>query len=358
MLPYLSDRFANASSLHAGAREARKAIEEAREHVATAAGARSPEDVVFTSGGTEADNLALTGAAFRARHSGRTRIVVSAVEHHAVLDTAQWLGRNGFEVSVVGVDGNGVVDLDALRAAVDAKTAIVSVMLANNEVGTIQPAAECAQIAREAGALFHTDAVQAFAWLPVEASRFDLVSLSAHKLGGPKGTGALIRARGVSIEPMQHGGGQERGVRSGTYNVAGIAGFGEAARLAAAERDAAGARVAALRDRIQVALFGAIAGAHVSAVGAARLPGHLHLTIERIDSEPLLLLLDGGGIAASAGSACSSGAAEPSHVLAAMDVPRERARGALRLSLGRETTEAEVDAAAVAIVDAVARLRR
>jgi cysteine desulfurase len=332
------------------------AIEEARVYVAAAAGARGPYDVVFTSGGTEADNLALTGAAFRAKRAGRDGIVVSAIEHHAVLDTAEWLGRNGFRLTKVPVDARGVVDLDALRAATNAKTAIVSIMFANNEVGTIQPVAECAQIAREAGALFHTDAVQAFPWVSVEASRFDLVALGAHKLGGPKGTGALLRARGVSVEPQIHGGGQERGLRSGTYNVAGIVGFGEAARLLQIDREQASARVGALRDRLQARLVADVSGVRVTTT-AERLPNNLHVTIDRVESEQLLLLLDGAGVAVSAGSACSSGAQEPSHVLAAMGIPRERARGALRLSLGIQTTEADVDAVAAHVARAVERLR-
>jgi len=255
------------------------------------------------------------------------------------------------------VTKDGVIDLDALRAAVDGSTAIVSVMSANNEVGTIQPVRECAEIARAAGALFHTDAVQAMPWIPIDAAGFDLVALSAHKLCGPKGVGALIRHRNVSIEPMLHGGGQERGLRSGTYNVAGIAGFGEAARLLVARRSADAARVGALRDRMQAALIALLTGVHVSS-SAARLANNCHLTIDGIQSEPLLLLLDGAGVAASAGSACASGATEPSHVLAAMGVPRERARAALRLSLGRETAESDVDALVEYVVAAVERLRK
>jgi cysteine desulfurase len=357
MAPYLSERFANASSLYAAAREARKGIEEAREQIAQAVGSR-PEEVIFTSGGTEADNLALQGIAFRARRDGRDGIVVSAIEHHAVLDTAEWLGRNGFRTTVVGVDPHGVVDLDALRAAVDRRTAIVSVMQANNEVGSIQPVAPAAAIARDAGARFHTDAVQALPWMEVRAGDADLVALSAHKIGGPKGVGALIVRRGVGLDPLVHGGGQERGLRSGTYNVAGIVGFGEAARLTMAARGSHAARVETLRDDLQAKLISRIDGVTVNGSGAPRLPNNLSLCIDDVSSEPLLLLLDAAGVAASSGSACQSGAAEPSHVLIAMGVPKEKALGALRLTLGRDTTRDDIDQAVDIIASSVGRLRR
>lgn len=357
MAPYLDERFANASSLYAGAREARKGIEEAREHIAAAVGAR-PEEVIFTSGGTEADNLALQGSAFRARRDGRDGVVVSAIEHHAVLDTAEWLGRNGFRTTFVPVDESGVIDLAALEAAVDRTTAVVSLMQANNEVGSIQPVARAAAIARAAGARFHTDAVQALPWIDVRAGDADLTALSAHKVGGPKGVGALVIRRGVGIDPLVHGGGQERGLRSGTYNVAGIVGFGEAARLTATRRDEVAARVRALRDDLQARLLADIDGLTINAEHADRLPNNLNVCIDRVESEPLLLLLDAAGVSASSGSACQSGATEPSHVLQAMGVPRARALGALRLTLGRDTTQDDVEAAGRIIADAVARLRR
>ncbi len=357
MAPYLDERFANASSTYAAAREARKGIEEAREVLAAAIGAR-PEEVIFTSGGTEADNLALQGAAWRAKGQGRDGIVISAVEHHAVLDTAEFLARRGFRLSVVPVDGDGVVDVDALGAAVDAKTAVVSVMAANNEVGTIQPIERCAEIARAAGARFHTDAVQALPWLSLRAEDADLWAFAAHKLGGPKGVGAIVIRRGVGVEPLLHGGGQERGLRSGTYNVAGIVGFGAAVGTVTASQEETSARVAGLRDRLQEALVARIPKVNVHGAGAPRLPNNCNLGIEGVESEPLLLLLDGAGVAASSGSACQSGATEPSHVLQAMKVPAASARGALRLTLGRTTTEAEVDAVADRVVEAVERLRR
>ncbi|MGZ4121563.1 MAG: cysteine desulfurase family protein [Actinomycetota bacterium] len=357
MEPYLDDRFANASSLYASAREARKAVEEARERIATAVGAR-PEEVVFTSGGTEADNIAVQGIARRARNEGRDGIVVSAIEHHAVLDTARWLGANGFRVTEVPVCENGVVDGDALAASVDRRTALLSVMAANNEVGTIQPVSTCAEVARAAGARFHTDAVQALPWISVDASRADLVALAAHKVGGPKGVGALIVRRGVGLDPLVHGGGQERGLRSGTYNVAGIVGFGAAVDATVAARTHLVPRVRALRDRLESALRARVPGVHVSGHGAERLPNNCHVCIEGIESEPLLLMLDGAGIAASSGSACQSGAAEVSHVLHAMGIPDRLALGALRLTLGRDTTEQEVDIAVEHVATAVERLRR
>jgi len=356
MAPYLDDRYANASSLYAAAREARKAIEEAREIIAAAVGAR-PDEVVFTSGGTEADNIAVQGAAFRARNEGRDGIVVSAIEHHAVLDTAKWLGRNGFRVTEVPVDADGVLDVDALERAVDKKTAVVSVMAANNEVGTIQPVARVAAIARAVGARFHTDAVQALPWIPIDAADADLIALAGHKVGGPKGVGALIVRRGVGVEALMHGGGQERGLRSGTYNVAGIVGFGTAVKATLDAREQLVPRVRALRDRLQDALTTRIPNVIVNGGGAERLPNNCNVCIDGIESEPLLLLLDAAGIAASSGSACQSGAAEASHVLTAMGVSKARALGALRLTLGRDTTSEEIDVAVNEIAAGVERLR-
>ena len=356
MEPFLGDRFGNASSVHAPGREARKAVDEAREQIAAAVGAR-PDEVVFTSGGTEADNLAIKGAAWHGREQGRDGVVVTAIEHHAVLDPAHWLGRQGFRVAETGVDADGVVRTDRLEAAIDAKTPVVSVMSANNEVGTVQPIAECARVARGAGAVFHTDAVQGLPWLGVDAAAADLMTLSAHKLGGPKGVGALVIRRGVKIQPLLHGGGQEREVRSGTYNVAGIVGFGAAVTHWMEHRAAWSRSVGALRNRLQEHMTGALDRVRVQGEAAERLPNNLHVIVEGIDGESLILLLDAAGIAASQGSACSSGAAEPSHVLAAMGVSRDLARGALRLTLGPSTTEADVDRAAEAITGSVQRLR-
>jgi len=319
-------------------------------------GAR-PDEVVFTSGGTEADNIALQGSAFRARNEGRDGIVISAMEHHAVLDTAHWLGRNGFRVTEVPVDADGVLEIEALERAVDKKTALVSVMAANNEVGTIQPIGRAAAIARAAGARFHTDAVQALPWIAVDAAEADLIALAAHKVGGPKGVGALIVRRGVGVEPLVHGGGQERGLRSGTYNVAGIAGFGAAVQATMDAREQLVPRVRGLRDRLQEYLVSRVRGVSVNGARAERLPNNVNVCIDGIESEPLLLLLDAAGIAASSGSACQSGAAEASHVLTAMGIPKERALGALRLTLGRDTTAEEIDIAVDEIAKGVERLR-
>lgn len=355
MLPWLGERFANASSVYASAREARKAIEDAREIIAAAVHAR-PAEVIFTSGGTEADNLAILGGARRAKASGRRGVVVSAIEHHAVLDPAQWLGaREDHEVRLLPVTADGVVDLDRLGSFEG--VGIVSVMTVNNEVGTIQPIAAVAEAARAAGAVMHTDAVQALPWIDVDAGAVDLLSLAAHKCGGPKGVGALVIRRGIGVEPLVHGGGQERGLRSGTYDVASIVGFGVAVTAVHAARASHLERVRALRDRLETAMR-ALAGVRVSGEGAERTAGALHLRIDGIEAEPMLLLLDGVGIAASSGSACQSGAAEPSHVLTAMGLTRAQALGALRLTLGYGTTDAEIDTAIDAIGDAITRLRR
>ncbi|GAC1410857.1 MAG: cysteine desulfurase NifS [Actinomycetota bacterium] len=356
MLPYLDDRFGNASGLYAAARESRKAIDESRERIASAVGSR-PEEVIFTSGGTEANNTAIKGVAWHQRDQGRDGIVVSAIEHHAVLDPAEWLTRSGFRVTRVPVSPDGVVDLDALHAAVDKRTAIVSIMWANNEIGSVQPVAEACAIAKAKGAIFHTDAVQALPWIPLDASAADLTTIAAHKCHGPKGVGALIVRRGVKVQPLLHGGGQERGLRSSTYNTAGIVGFGAAVEACMRDREEASARVAALRDDMQERLCARISGAFVNAFGAPRLPNSLSLCIPGIESEPLLLLLDAAGIAASAGSACSSGAPEPSYVVRALGVNETLASGVLRLTLGRPSTQADIDAAADAVVAAVERLR-
>lgn len=353
MLPWLGDHFANASSVYAAAREARKAIEDAREIIASAVDAR-PDEMIFTSGGTEADNIAVLGGARRAKASGKPGVVVSAIEHHAVLDPAIHLRREGHDVRLLTVTADGVVDLDRLGSFEG--VGIVSVMSVNNEIGTIQPVAQIAESAHAAGALMHTDAVQALPWIDVDARKVDLLSLAAHKCGGPKGVGALIIRRGTGVEPLVHGGGQERGIRSGTYDVAAIVGFGVAVTSVLAARADGIERVRALRDRLQAALL-AVSGMRVTGAQAERTANTLHLTIDRVDSEPLLLLLDGAGIAASSGSACSSGAAEPSHVLTAMGYSPSQATSALRLTLGYGTTEAEIDAAIPAISAAVARLR-
>ncbi len=360
MLPFLFHRFGNPSGSHAVAREANKALEEARDVVAACLGAL-PGEVVFTAGGTEADNLAITG-----RHIVAPGVVVSsAVEHHAVLHTCAALGGR-----VAPVTATGAVDLDRLAALLDPGVSVVSVMLANNEVGTIQPLADVAELVRERApdAIVHTDAVQAFSWLDVAVlgAPADLVAVSAHKFGGPKGVGALVVRDGVKVAPILHGGGQERDRRSGTHNVAGIVGMAAAMQATVAERDATVLRVGALRDRLVDGLLAAVPDSAETGIAPSSGPtpdrsikvaGNAHLSFANIESEALLVLLDGAGVCASAGSACTSGAMEASHVLVAMGIDRDRALGSLRLSLGATTTDADVDQALAAVPAAVARLR-
>jgi len=351
MLPFLGDRFGNPSGVHAMARDARTALEEARDIVAACLGAR-PGEVVFTGGGTEADNLAITGV--HARHGGSVMCV--ATEHHAVLHTCATLdGR------VMPVRADGIVDLDALAAALDETATVVSVMLANNEVGTIQPLADVAEVVRRAApnAVLHTDAVQAFPWLDVAqlAAPAHLVAVSAHKFGGPKGVGALVVREGVDVAPVIHGGGQERDRRSGTHNLAGIAGMAAAMQVTVARRDATVARVGALRDRLADGLMAAVPGTRETGDRNAKVAGNCHVRFEGVESEALLILLDEAGVCASAGSACTSGAIEPSHVLTAMGIDGADALTSVRLSLGPTTTDDDVDLALKVVPEAVARLR-
>jgi cysteine desulfurase len=352
MLPFLSDRFANPSGAHAAARDARRAVDEARDVVAEALGC-APGEVVFTSGGTEADNHAVLGAV---RHHGGVA-VATAIEHHAVLHPVEHLSGR-----LVAVDGEGRVDLDALAAALDDGVTLVSVMLANNEVGTVQPFTAVAELVRERArrAILHTDAVQGFPWLDAAAvaAPADCLSVSAHKFGGPKGAGALVVRGGTTLEPLLLGGGQERDRRSGTHNVAGIVAMATAMRATVAERAATVERVGALRDRLVDGLVAAVPDVHETVPRPAKVAGSAHVCIDGVESEALLFLLERGGVYASVASSCASGAMEPSHVLAAMGVAKERAGGALRLSLGYASTEADVDRALEVIPDAVRRLRR
>jgi cysteine desulfurase len=365
MLPFLQGSFGNPSGQHSQARAAKTAIEEAREQVAAALGAK-PAEIVFTGGGTEADNLAIKGAARSARDRGfGDGVVTTAIEHHAVLHSCDRLGRDGFRVAKVGVGADGVVDLDALAAALDERTTVVSVMLANNEVGAVQPLGAIAAVVAERAprAVLHTDAVQAAAWLDVAATAADadLVAVSAHKFGGPKGVGALVVRKGAKLVPVIDGGGQERDLRSGTHNVAGIVGMAAALAAKSGQRAAEAARVGALRDRLAAGLLGAVDGAfETAAPGGDRdhiLPSTLHLGIPGVESEALLFLLDEAGVCASAASACASGAQEASHVLAAMGVPADPRLGAVRLSLGWTSTGADVDRVLDVLPAAVDRLR-
>jgi cysteine desulfurase len=358
MLPYQRGLFGNPSSVYRLGRDSKKGLEEAREQVAAAIGAQ-PSEIVFTGGGTEADNMALKGAALKARARGN-HIVTTAVEHHAVLHSAEWLERQGFRVTFLPVDGEGLVDLAALEGALSKETILVSIMLVNNEVGTIEPVAEAARLVHErTRALVHTDAVQGLGKIPVdvEALGVDMASFAAHKIGGPKGVGALYVRRKTPVEAILHGGGQERDLRSGTPNVAGIVGLGAAAAIAAGEVVEEGGRLGELRDRLEQDIVASIDRVSVNGGGAPRVPGTLNLCIEGVEGESMLLMLDAKEIAASSGSACTSGSLDPSHVLLAMGIPPQLAHGSLRLSLGRGTVPADVDAVLDVLPEIVQRLR-
>jgi cysteine desulfurase len=352
--------FGNPSSVHGPGREARRAVEDARDRVAAAVGAR-PAEIVFTGGGTEADNLALKGAAYKLRGNG-THLVSTTFEHHAVLDTLEWLAHQGFEVSLVDVGDTGIVEPERVAGAVRARTTVLSVMTVNNEIGTIQPVAEIVEAARAvaSGLRVHTDAVQALGNIPVDVHAWgvDLAAFAAHKVGGPKGVGALFVRSHTPVEPLVHGGGQERGVRSGTLNVSGIVGFGVAAELAAKRVHEKGERLLALRTRLWEGIREIVPDAVLNGDLDARVPGNLNVAIPRAEGETLLLLLDAAGIACSSGSACASGALDPSHVLIALGVPRELASASLRFTMGWQSTEADVDAVLHALPDIVPRARR
>lgn len=337
----------NPSSLHSAGRGARRVVEESREQIAAVIGAK-PGDIIFTSGGTEADNLALKGIAAR---SGRRRILVSAVEHHAVLDPAEALGDAGFVVEQIAVNGLGRVDLADLEARLDDDVALVAVMWANNEVGTIQPMARIAELCRFAGVPLHSDAVQALGQIPLDVSGIPSVAFSAHKVGGPVGVGALVVDRDLPIAPQLHGGGQERDVRSGTLDAAGIAGF--AAALQAPKAD-----LAPLRDSLIEAVRAAVPDAVLNGDPLDRLPNNAHFSFPGCPGDALLMLLDAAGVAVSTGSACTAGIPQPSHVLLAMGADEVTARSSLRFSLGWDSSPADVDALAAALPAVVARARR
>jgi cysteine desulfurase len=355
----------NPSSLHAAGRRARRVVEESREQLAEVFGAR-PSEVVFTSGGTEADNLAVKGLYWARQDGPRRQVLTTSVEHHAVLDSVRWLeDTQGAEAIWLGVDADGAVRPEALRAAISRaadQVAVVSVMWANNEVGTIQPVAELAAVAHEYGIPFHTDAVQAAAQLSVDfaASGADALTVTAHKLGGPVGVGALILGRGVDPVPVLHGGGQERDVRSGTLDTPAIRAFAVAAAVCAKRRAEEAERVAALRDDLVRQVLGAVPDAVLNGPppGPGRLPGNAHFSFPGCEGDALLMLLDANGIACSTGSACTAGVAEPSHVLLAMGADDSRARGSLRFSLGHTSAQPDVDALGQVIREIVARARR
>ena len=346
MLPYLQDAFGNASAGYALARQAHGALDAAREQMRSALHAEKAREVYFTSGGTESDNWAIKGAALANQQKGR-HIVTSAVEHHAVLETCEALGREGFAVTYLRPDGEGRVSPEMVRRAVRPDTVLVSVMWANNEVGTVNPIAEIGAFARERGILFHVDAVQAVGHLPIDVvqAKVDLLSLSAHKFHGPKGVGALYIREGVRVADLMDGGAQERGRRAGTENVAGIVGMGEAMRLAEEELSMEAARQSAIRDHMIRRALSEVPGAVLNGSREHRLPGNVNLSVPGVRSEVTLFKMDMAGIACSGGSACTAGAIGASHVLLAMGLPDARVQSAIRFSFSRDTTREEADAA-------------
>jgi len=355
MEPYLSaDGFGNPSSLHADGQRAKRALDAARDTLACALGAQFSE-ITFTSGGTEADNAALVGVML-ARGRG-SHLITTQIEHEAVIETARFLEKLGFSVTYLPVDEQGRVAPRSVADALTDRTALVSVMHANNEVGTVQPLREIADLVHAHEAYLHTDAVQTFSQLPVNVHDLgvDLLSVSAHKIYGPKGVGALYVRSGIPIEPLLHGGGQERERRAGTENVPAIAGFGEAVRLLLPEREAVAARLTLLRDTFLAALRQRIPSMVLNGHPAERLPNNINLSFPGLDAETLLLTLDRAGISASSGSACTSGSIEPSHILTAMGLPDDRVNSAIRLTLGRDTTRAEVDRAVDILAGIVTR---
>ena len=355
----LGSEFGNASSVHAFGQRAKAILDDARASVARLIDA-DPSELVLTSGGTEADNLAIRGAADALEPTGRRRILTTGIEHEAVLNTIKALERRGWTGRALSVAETGVLGEEAFRAAIDRETAIVSVMHANNEVGTIQPIATLAAIAREHGAFVHTDAVQSVGKIPVSVRKLgvDALSLSGHKFGGPKGTGALWIRRGVRLVSSMTGGRQERNRRAGTENVPLLAGLGVAAELARAHMDETARRTAALRDRLEEKILAGVTGTAVNGDRAARVPNTTNISFDGLEAESLLIALDLEGVAVSTGSACSSGSLEPSHVLRAMGLPSARARNSLRFSLGPATTEQEVDFVAGILPGLVNKLRR
>lgn len=357
MRPYLEARYGNPSALYGAGRESRTAVEDARGKVAALIGA-SPGEVYFTSGGSEADNMALTGTML-ANASKGSHLVTAAIEHHAVLETARFLERQGCELTVLDVDGDGLVDPDDVRRAVRPDTVLVSVMHANNEVGTVEPLADIASVCGEAGVYLHADAVQTVGNIPVsvDALGVDMLSLSGHKLYGPKGVGAIYIRKGTRIERFIHGGEQERGMRAGTENIGGIAGLGAAAEVASRELEGKASRIAGLRDRLVDGLLGSIGDVVLNGHPTLRLPNNAHMRLLYIEGEAICLQLDTVGICASTGSACSSEALEPSHVLVAMGVPPIEAHGSVRFSLGRGTTVDDIDYVIDKLPPIVARLR-
>ncbi len=357
MLEYMTDKYGNPSSVHSFGRETRKAVEEAREKVATLINA-DPKEIFFTSGGTEGDNLALKGIAYANRKKGN-HIITTAIEHHAILHTCEYLEKQGFTVTYLPVDENAMIRMEDLKNAITDKTILISIMFANNEVGTIQPIKEIGQLARDKGIYFHTDAVQAVGNYPIDVKELniDLLTMSGHKFHASKGVGAQYIRRGVKIEEIQHGGGHERNLRAGTENVPGIVGLGKAAEIANRDMERKIKYVQSLRDKIITTITEKIPHVKLNGHPQSRMPGNINFSFLFIEGESLLLNLDMKGIAASSGSACTSGSLDPSHVLLAMGLTHEVAHGSLRITLGRGNTEEEVDYFLEVVPEIVERLR-
>ena len=358
MTEELREDFGNPSSVHHFGQQAKAAIDEARTNVANLIGA-DPSEVLFTSGGTEADNIAVRGAAEALEPTGKRHLVASAIEHEAVLNTLKVLAKRGWRTTLLGADQTGILSAAMLRDGLADDTALVSVMHANNEIGTIQPIAELARAAHDRGALFHTDAVQSAGKIPVNVKTLgvDMLSMSAHKFYGPKGVGALWIRRGLRVLPLLTGGRQERSRRAGTENVAGIVGMGVAARIAAGKMADEGRRLATLRDRLEAGILRAVPGTAVNGSPETRVPNTTNISFDRVEAESLLIALDLQGIAVSTGSACSSGTLEPSHVLKAMGLSAPRAQNSIRFSLGTSNTDEEIDRVIAVLPGIVDKLR-
>ena len=357
MMPYLTEQYANPAGTYSFTHASNAAMEKARKQVADVIGATSAE-IFFTSGGTESDNWALKGT-MRANEKKGRHLIISAIEHHAILHSAKALEREGFEVTVLPVDADGVVAPEAVEAAIRPDTVLVSIMAANNEIGTIEPLEAIGAVCKRHGVIFHTDAVQAFGHIPlnVEQMHIDLLSVSAHKFHGPKGVGFLYIRKGVKLVPFMDGGAQEKNRRAGTSNVPGIVGMGEAAQLAAENMETAMAKVAAVRDHLIARIEAEIPYAKLNGHRTNRLPGNVNFCVRFIEGESMLMLLDAQGICASSGSACTSGSLDPSHVLLAIGCPHEIAHGSLRLSLSEETTMADADFVVDQLKEIIPRLR-
>ncbi len=358
MLPYFGEVYGNPSSIHAFGRKAHQAVEMARKQVAAAIGAQ-PREIYFTAGGSESDNWAIQ-AICQANVKKGKHIITTAIEHHAVLHTCDYMEKQGYEVTYLPVDTDGLVSAQAVKDAIRPDTVLITIMAANNEIGTIQPIAEIGTIAKEAGILFHTDAVQAIGSIPVnvDAWQVDMLSMSAHKFHGPKGVGVLYARQGTRMQNLLYGGAQERGLRAGTENLPAIVGMGKAIELATAELGEHASKMMALRDRLIQGILKAIPEVRLNGHATTRLPGNVNVSVRYVEGEALLIRLDLAGIAASSGSACTSGSLDPSHVLLAIGLPHEIAHGSLRLSLGRNSTDADVDAVLEKLPPIVENLRQ